>query len=345
MRILITLFALSIALCACTSVEETQSSPRPLAPSKENVHRWIEEIGTFDGERLLLPLRALIVNLTHGEVEGAVISASRDSNPQRRSNAAYVLGHASKSDAAKGALLAMVNDPVTLHDRGIKFFGGYDAGYMTRDLENSMTVINGNLGGSALRFQGDVGTDTEVDGFLIQGGGGVTFSGGEPLMQPDFLLALLNQCRALNIHTAVDTSCYAEPEIAESVAERADLFLCDLKHMDNEMHERFTGVGNKLILDNIRLISQADKKIVIRIPIIPGFNDNPENIEASGKFAASLSGVGRIDILPFNRGGMEKSTRLTGEIKSMQIETPGEEQISSIAKSLSKYVFEVNIGG
>ena len=181
--------------------------------------------------------------------------------------------------------------------------------------------------------------------FYDQSGGGITFSGGEPLMQPEFLLALLNQCRALNIHTAVDTSCYAEPEITESVAKRADLFLCDLKHMDNEIHERFTGIGNNLILENIRRISQAGKKIVIRIPIIPGFNDDPANIEATGNFAASLQGVGRIDILPFNRGGAEKSARLTGEIKSMQIETPDEEQISSIAESLSKYVFEVNIGG
>jgi pyruvate formate lyase activating enzyme len=181
--------------------------------------------------------------------------------------------------------------------------------------------------------------------FYDQSGGGVTFSGGEPLMQPNFLLALLNQCRARNIRTAVDTSCYAEPEIAESVAERTDLFLCDLKHMDNEMHERFTGAGNKLILENIRRIAQAGKKIVIRIPIIPGFNDDPENIEATGKFAASEASVSRIDILPFNRGGAEKSARLTGGIKSVQIETPDEGQMSSIAENLSKYVFEVNIGG
>ena len=181
--------------------------------------------------------------------------------------------------------------------------------------------------------------------FYDQSGGGVTFSGGEPLMQPDFLLALLNRCRALNIHTAVDTSCYAEPEIVESVVERADLFLCDLKHIDNEIHERFTGVGNDLILENIRCISQAGKKIIIRIPIIPGFNDEPANIEATGEFAASLQGVGRIDILPFNRGGIEKSARLTGENKSMLTETPDEEQMRSIAQNLNKYVFEVNIGG
>ena len=181
--------------------------------------------------------------------------------------------------------------------------------------------------------------------FYDQSGGGVTFSGGEPLMQPDFLLALLNQCRQKNIHTAVDTSCYAEPEIVESVAKKADLFLCDLKHMDNEMHKRFTGVGNDLILENIRLISQAGKRIVIRMPIIPGFNDDPANIEATGEFTASLEGVGRIDILPFNRGGIEKSARFTGVIESMQPDTPDEEQMSLIAESLKKYVFEVHIGG
>ena len=181
--------------------------------------------------------------------------------------------------------------------------------------------------------------------FYDQSGGGVTFSGGEPLMQPEFLLAVLNQCQAQQIHTAVDTSCYAEPKIVEMVSERTDLFLCDLKHMDNEIHERFTGVGNNLILDNIRRLSEAGKEIVIRIPVIPGFNDEKANIEATGKFTASLPGVIRVDILPFNRGGKEKSTRLTAQSEPMQVETPNEEEMNSIAKELSKYGFEVKIGG
>ncbi len=188
--------------------------------------------------------------------------------------------------------------------------------------------------------------------FYDQSGGGVTFSGGEPLMQPVFLLALLNQCQVQQIHTAVDTSCYAEPEIVEMVSKRTDLFLCDLKHMDNEIHERFTGVGNTLILDNIRRLSEAGKEIVIRIPVIPGFNDEKANIEATGKFTASLQSVSRIDILPFNRGGKEKSARLTAQSKPMQVvlgtpcgETPGEEEMNSIAKELGKYGVEVKIGG
>jgi pyruvate formate lyase activating enzyme len=129
------------------------------------------------------------------------------------------------------------------------------------------------------------------------------------------------------------------------VGERANMFLCDIKHMDSEIHERFTGVGNNLILDNIRLLSKAGKEIIIRIPVIPGFNDEKANIEATGKFTASLPKVIRVDILPFNRGGKEKSARLTALSKHLQIETPNEEQMNSIAKNLSKYGFEVKIGG
>jgi len=181
--------------------------------------------------------------------------------------------------------------------------------------------------------------------FYDQSDGGVTFSGGEPLMQPEFLLALLNQCQVQQIHTAVDTSCYAEPEIVESISRKTDLFLCDLKHMDNEKHERFTGVGNNLILDNIKLLSEVGKKIIIRIPVIPGFNDDQSNIEATGKFAASLPSLSSIDILPYNRGGMEKSSRLSAESKIMQAETPDEEKMNSFAKFLDNFGLQVRIGG
>ncbi|MGD8786907.1 MAG: glycyl-radical enzyme activating protein [Phycisphaerales bacterium] len=181
--------------------------------------------------------------------------------------------------------------------------------------------------------------------FYDQSGGGVTLSGGEPMMQPDFLLALLSQCYKRHIHAAVNSSCHIEPEIVEMVSKKTDLFLCDIKHMDNEMHERFTGAGNNLIFDNIKRLSKAGKKIIIRIPVVPGFNDDQENIEATGKFAASLEGVERIDILPFNSGAKEKLTRLKAEIEPMQVEATKDEDLNLIAKNLSKYGFEVRIGG
>jgi len=193
---------------------------------------------------------------------------------------------------------------------------------------------------------GEVMAEVEKDiVFYDQSGGGVTFSGGEPLMQPQFLLALLNQCRAQQIHTAVDTSCYAEPQIMEKIADKTDLFLCDLKHMDNDIHKRFTGVGNNLILDNIKRLSEAGKEIIIRIPVIPGFNDDKANIQAMGKFAASLPCLSGIDILPYNRGGLEKSSRLSPVNKLMQAQTPDGETMSSIASTLNNYGLQVKIGG
>ncbi len=126
---------------------------------------------------------------------------------------------------------------------------------------------------------------------------------------------------------------------------KTDLFLCDLKHMDSEKHERFTGVGNNLILDNIKRLSEAGNEIIIRIPVIPGFNDDQANIEATGKFAASLPCLSGIDILPYNRGGMEKSSRLSADTRLMRAETPDEEKMNSIAKSLDNFGLEVKIGG
>jgi pyruvate formate lyase activating enzyme len=181
--------------------------------------------------------------------------------------------------------------------------------------------------------------------FYDQSGGGATFSGGEPLMQPEFLLALLTTCRAEGIRTAVDTTCYAEPQVIQRVAEIADLFLCDIKHMDNELHRQFTGVGNERILANIRMLAGIAKEIYIRIPVIPGFNSGRDNIEETAQFVQSLKAVRRVDILPYNPGGLEKAVRLTGGVDLMQAQTPSDDTMSEVAETLKSYGFEVKIGG
>jgi pyruvate formate lyase activating enzyme len=181
--------------------------------------------------------------------------------------------------------------------------------------------------------------------FYDESSGGATFSGGEPLMQPEFLLALLSQCQKKQIHTAVDTSCYALPDILEKIIPKTDLFLCDLKHMDNDIHLKFTGVENTLILENIKRLSEADKQIVIRIPIVPGFNDDTVNLEASAQFVSSLSGVTRVDILPYNCGGIEKVSRLATPMNLMQAKMPDDIQMTSIADRFNNYDIEIKIGG
>ncbi|UCC98118.1 MAG: glycyl-radical enzyme activating protein [Phycisphaerales bacterium] len=188
---------------------------------------------------------------------------------------------------------------------------------------------------------------TELEKDLIfydESGGGVTFSGGEPLMQPQFLLALLSQCRARKIHTAIDTTCYAEAGVVLRVAEQSDLFLCDLKHMNATIHEHFTGVDNSLILSNIRQLLEAGAEVVIRVPIVPSFNDDPVNIGKTADFAASLA-VRSIDILPYNRGGKEKAGRLASDFEPMEAETPDDEKMKAIADTFKKRGLEVKIGG
>ncbi len=181
--------------------------------------------------------------------------------------------------------------------------------------------------------------------FYDQSGGGVTFSGGEPLMQADFLIALLAACRAEGIHTAVDTTCHTSPEVLRRVAELTDLFLCDIKHMNSELHEQYTGICNEKALANIRMLADAGKRIFIRVPIVPGFNSDRTNIEQTAQFIQSLQTVRRVDILPYNRGGLEKAVRLNGGIDLMEAQVPGDGTMTEIAGILQGYGFEVKIGG
>jgi pyruvate formate lyase activating enzyme len=181
--------------------------------------------------------------------------------------------------------------------------------------------------------------------FYDQSSGGVTFSGGEPLMQPEFLCELLSRCKLHDMRTTVDTSCYAEPDVLETVRETTDLFLCDIKHMDSKTHERFTGAPNELILDNIRWLASAGANIILRIPLIPGFNDAESNIEACGRFAASLGCVDRIDVLPYNSGGIEKAARLSVHRELMKSEPPTDEKLEAVKNALQRFGFEVKMRG
>ena len=181
--------------------------------------------------------------------------------------------------------------------------------------------------------------------FYDQSGGGVTFSGGEPLMQPQFLLALLEKCRQLAIHTAVDTSCCGEPATVEQVAELADLFLLDVKLMDEARHEQLTGVGSAAVLDNVGLLARLGKEIIIRVPLVPGLNDDPENIRMTCEFVASLPNVRRVDVLPYNAGGLEKARRLAWDCGLIEAKSSDGRSVAVVAAAFGERGFEVSIGG
>lgn len=137
-------------------------------------------------------------------------------------------------------------------------------------------------------------------------GGGVTFSGGEALLQPEFLRACLERCRNAGIHTAVDTCGFAKWPVFESILPHTDLFLYDLKHMDSYRHRQMTGVGNTLILENLKRIDRCGKPVWIRVPLIPGHNDSIENLRQVAALAGTLLHLEKIFLLPYNRAAGAK---------------------------------------
>ena len=141
--------------------------------------------------------------------------------------------------------------------------------------------------------------------------GGVTFSGGEPLAQPEFLLAALQGCRTSYMHTAVETCAHVAPDLLREVLRWTDWLFVDLKHMDSAAHLAGTGVSNELILRNIALVAAAGwpGRLIVRVPVVPGYNDTAVNLQATAAFVAQL-GLGEVNLLPFHRLGAAKYEQL-----------------------------------
>jgi pyruvate formate lyase activating enzyme len=146
--------------------------------------------------------------------------------------------------------------------------------------------------------------------FYDQSGGGVTLSGGEPLAQPEFAAELLRECRLRRIHTAVDTCGFADEATLGTVAAHTDLFLYDVKLLDDERHRRWTGVSNATILGNLRWLSREGKRLWIRYPLIPGVNDSERDLEDVGRFVARVPGVEALQVLPYHAAGERKFAHL-----------------------------------
>ena len=171
------------------------------------------------------------------------------------------------------------------------------------------------------------------------------FTGGEPLMQPTFLIQLLDACGQLRLHRTLDTSGHADTQTVLKVAARTDLFLYDLKHMDPEKHYRYTGVSNETILTNLQRLDRQGARIIIRFPLIPDINTDEENIDRMGALASSLPGVIGINILPYHGAAEAKYRNLGLKNHAADVERPSGDVIASIARQLESYDLEVKIGG
>jgi pyruvate formate lyase activating enzyme len=142
--------------------------------------------------------------------------------------------------------------------------------------------------------------------FYRKSGGGITLSGGEPTAQAGFGAALLSACHCQGLNTAIETCGYTSFPLLAAMAQHVDQVLYDLKHMDREAHRQLTGVPNDLILNNLKRLDAQSIAVVVRVPVIPGFNDSRENLMATAAFAATLSSVTVIELLPYHNYGSGK---------------------------------------
>ncbi|MGV8042378.1 MAG: glycyl-radical enzyme activating protein [Thermoanaerobaculaceae bacterium] len=178
-----------------------------------------------------------------------------------------------------------------------------------------------------------------------ESGGGVTFSGGEPLAQPAFLLACLDACRRDGLHAAVDTCGLAPREVVEAVADRADLLLWDLKHLDPRRHEELTGAPLAPILDNLAAAASRGVPVWLRLPIVPGHTDDEASIRAAAGLAASLPAIRQVSLLPYHRTGTGKLGRLGRPGSLPEITAPSPERLSELAAVFAPLGVATTIGG
>ncbi|MBN1834701.1 MAG: glycyl-radical enzyme activating protein [Spirochaetales bacterium] len=181
--------------------------------------------------------------------------------------------------------------------------------------------------------------------FYEESHGGVTVGGGEPTFQAGFVAGLLEACQAERIHTAMETCGFAPWPTMQRVLAHVDQLLFDVKHMDSGKHEQWTGTGNGRILDNARRSARMVKEMVVRLPLIPGFNDDAENLHALGRFVRDeLPPVRRVDILPYHSTGESKSQRLSRDYVLHGVRPFEREQVEKARDVLAIYGLEVRIG-
>jgi pyruvate formate lyase activating enzyme len=181
--------------------------------------------------------------------------------------------------------------------------------------------------------------------FYDQSGGGVTLSGGEPMMQPGFAAALLGACRDAGITTILDTSGYAPANEFERISGLADHILFDLKLMDDREHREYTGVSNGPILDNLLQLAEHMRPVTIRVPLIPGITDTEDNLDSMIEFLTSLDNVTRISLLPYNKLAEDKCRRFGMASRLGTLATQTDAELRRIEARFALCGYEVSIGG
>lgn len=204
------------------------------------------------------------------------------------------------------------------------------------------TLAGGSI--SAAEVMAEIERDTA---FYDQSGGGATFTGGEPLAQPEFLCALLEECRRLDVHSVVDTSGIADADVIRDIALLVDLWLFDVKIADPAKHNAFVGCSNQAALRNLRFLAAGGSRVWVRVPVIPGINDGSEDLAGLAGLLTSLGGrrPERVELLPYHRVGVEKYARLGRDYALGDVPQAGAERIERAARALRDLGVDVRTGG
>ena len=181
--------------------------------------------------------------------------------------------------------------------------------------------------------------------YYLRSGGGLTLSGGEAMCQSEFAIALLREAHNRGISTAIETTAALPQDVVSRIIPHVDYVMLDIKHMNSDKHKEFTGKTNETILSNARYIDEIAKELVIRVPVIPGFNDTPSEILEIAKFANSLPHVTRLHLLPYHRFGEDKYKGLGREYLMGDVPTIPQEKMQFLLETAQKSGLICQIGG
>ena len=181
--------------------------------------------------------------------------------------------------------------------------------------------------------------------YYRRSGGGVTLSGGEATLQPEFAEALLRTCKQYGVNTAIESTAIADFTVIQHFLPFIDTYLMDIKHINSKKHEEFTTKPNERILENAKKLDKYANKLIIRVPVIPTFNATKEEIGEIAKFVSELENTNEIHLLPYHKFGTDKYRWLGREYKMGNIDTPSDELMEEFKKTVESYGVKCQIGG
>lgn len=276
--------------------------------------------------------------------KGCPLSCLWCHNPESYSPKVQKFYTASKCIGAKDCTEICPNDALTLTSEGITT--DFEACNLCGKCADACPTKAIEMSGTDYDVKELVNIIERERVLFDQSGGGVTISGGEPLLYPIFLIELLKACGEKNIHRTVDTSGFADIQTVLKVAKYTDLFLYDLKLMDSDKHKKWTGVGNQLILENLKVLAETGANINIRIPLIKNVNTDEKTLKEMAEFIMNLPGKNpMVNLLPYHNIAANKYNKLGSKYNEFKMSEPSEAEQNQVIKIFKEFGIEAEIGG